>query len=158
MQGVNLTTAAFAFSLASMHMVAAAEDGIHYPGRTRGFFASDQMAAPIPATPACIVKAIENYLGEGITIVPLFDRISGFRDEENLKEDIVVVVRNERIVQLSLNVTQQDDGYVFPYSLLASVDYNGSGLIDTFYYPQSNLPNPAAILAGIDNDLRSLCP
>ncbi len=157
MQGANLTTAAIVFSLGSAYM-AAAEDGIFYPGRVRTTYFSDQMTAPIPATRECAEDVIEGYLGEGITIVHQSDRVSGFRDEENLREDITAVFAGKAIVGLSLNVTQQADGYVFPYSLLASIDYNSTGLIDTFYYPQSNLPNPAAILAGIDSDLRYLCP
>lgn len=156
MRAAKLTSAAIAFSLGSAS-VAAAEEGIFYPGRVQTFFSSDQMAMPIPATRDCAQGVIDDYFGEGSTIVHQFDRVSGFLDEENLREDIVAVFNGESIVQLSLNVTQQADGYVFPYSLLASVDYNGSGLIDTFYYPESNLPNPAVILAGIDQSLR-LCP
>lgn len=157
MQGAKLTTAAIAFSIGSAYM-AAAEEGIFVPDRVHTFFASDQMTDPIPATRECTVEMIENYLGEGITIVHQFDRVSGFRDEEGLREDITAVFAGNKVVQLSLNVTQELDDYVFPYSLLAIVDYNGSGLIDTFYYPQSNLANPAVVLAGIDSDLRYLCP
>ena len=154
MRGAKLTTAAIALSLGSAYM-AAAEEGIA-PVRVQNFYTYPQMTDPIPATRECAVKVIKDYLGQDIVIVSKEDRVSGFRDEENLKEDITAVFAGAAIVQLSLNVTQQADGYVFPYSLLASVDYNGSGLIDTSYYPQSKLPNPADLLAELDRKMR-LC-
>lgn len=157
MQGSIASAAAIALSLTATH--AQAQGGIIPPDRVHDFFYSSHMTAPIPATPECAEQVIQGYWKEQITIVHKSDpeRVSGFLDAENLREDITAVFAGAAIVQLSLNVTELGDGYVFPYSLLASVDYDGSGLIDTYHYPGSSLPNPAVILLEIDQSLR-LCP
>lgn len=158
MQG-SIVSAAIALSLTAAH-TASAQGGIVPPDRVETRFYSPLMTSPIPATPECAEQVIQDYFGEEhITIVHKTDpeRVSGFLDAENLREDITAEFADGSIVDLSLNVTERGDGYVFPYSLLASVGYDGSGRIATTYYPESELPNPANLLAEIDHKLRLQC-